>query len=93
MEKEIICSPLAPAAVGPYSQAVKANGMVYCSGAIGLIPGTKSIIEGGVTAQTRQVMENLRNILQAAGSDFSKVVKCTVLLADMSFFAEVRTFC
>ena len=87
--KEIIFTPLAPPAVGPYSQAVKAGGMVYVSGCIGLDP-TRKMVEGGVGAQARQVLENLKNVVEAAGSDLTKVVKCTVLLADMSYFAEIN---
>lgn len=71
-------------------QAIKANGMVYVSGCIGMHPETKTLVEGGVSAQARQVLENMKNIVEAAGSSMSKVVKCTILLADMSYFAEVN---
>lgn len=67
-----------------------ANGFVFVSGCIGLSPETKSLVPGGIGAQTRQVLENMKNIVEASGSDMSKVVKCTILLADMSFFAEVN---
>jgi 2-iminobutanoate/2-iminopropanoate deaminase len=71
-------------------KAVKAGGMLYVSGCIGLNPVEKKMVDGGVGAQARQVLENLKNIVEAGGSNLSNVVKCTVLLADMSFFAEVN---
>ena len=67
-----------------------AGGMVYASGCIGLDPATKALVPGGVGAQTRQVLENMKNIVEAAGSSMAKVVKCTVLLQDMGSFAEVN---
>lgn len=71
-------------------QATIAGGMVYCSGSIGLIPETKKLVEGGVGPQARQTLVNMKNVVEGAGSDMSKVVKCTVLLADMETFAEVN---
>lgn len=77
----------APAAIGPYSQAIKVNGFVYCSGQIPLsLDG--NLVEGGIVEQTTQVMKNLQAVLQAAGSDFTKVVKVTVYLKDMKMFQE-----
>ena len=73
-----------------FSQAVKAGGMIYVSGCIGMNPETKVLVEGGVAAQTRQVLENLKNIVIAGGSQLSKVVKCTVLLTDIKTFPEVN---
>lgn len=80
----------APAAIGPYSQAVKAGDFIYCSGQIPLVPGTANLVEGGVAEQTVQVMENLKQVLLAAGSDFDSVVKTTIYLADMNDFATVN---
>jgi 2-iminobutanoate/2-iminopropanoate deaminase len=86
---EFITTNSAPAAVGPYSQAVKVNGMVYCSGQIPLkLDG--SMVEGGVKEQTKQVLENLEMVLGAAGSGLSKAVKCTVYLQDMADFAAMN---
>jgi 2-iminobutanoate/2-iminopropanoate deaminase len=77
----------APAAIGPYSQAIKVNGFVYCSGQIPLsLDG--NLVEGGIVEQTTQVMKNLQAVLEAAGSDFTKVVKVTVYLKDMKMFQE-----
>ena len=79
----VITAPDAPAAVGPYSHAVKANGMLYVSGQIGLVPGGGSVLAGeSVEAQTEQALKNLEAILRAAGCGFSDVVKTTILLAD-----------
>lgn len=80
----------APGAVGPYSQAIKANGMVYVSGQVGLVPGTKDFAGDDVESQTTQVMENMGAILTEAGSSFTKVIKTTILLADMDDFAKVN---
>lgn len=77
----------APAAIGPYSQAIKVNGFVYCSGQIPLsLDG--NLVEGGIVEQTTQVMKNLQAVLQAAGSDLNKVVKVTVYLKDMKMFQD-----
>ena len=80
----------APAAIGPYSQAVVAHGFVFTAGQIPLDPATMQIVEGDVAAQTEQVMKNLRAILQEAGADFSSVVKTTVFLRDMNDFAAMN---
>eukprot|EP01039_Chlorochromonas_danica_P001779 gene1779-1944_t len=90
MEKEIITCAEAPPAIGPYSHAVKAGGMLYVSGCIGVDPATKAMVPGGVGPQARRVLENLKAIVTTAGSDLSKAVKCTVLLTDMAHFAEVN---
>ncbi|MDE5754499.1 MAG: RidA family protein [Oscillospiraceae bacterium] len=84
MEK--IYTENAPAAIGPYSQAVKANGMIYTSGQIAINPATGNIEAKDVQGQTEQVMQNLQNVLTAAGTDFSKVVKTTCFLADIADF-------
>ena len=78
----------APAALGPYSQAYKANGFVFISGQGGIDPEQGALVEGGVEAQTLQAMKNIEAILQEAGTDFSKVVKTTCFLADMGDFAK-----
>jgi len=85
MKKEIIQTANAPAPVGPYSQAVKAGNMLYCSGQIPLHPATGAIPEG-IEAQTRQVLQNLKAVLTASGTDFPNVVKTTVFLKDMNDF-------
>jgi 2-iminobutanoate/2-iminopropanoate deaminase len=89
MEKIIINTSEAPAAVGPYVQAVKANGMIYCSGQLGLDPKTGEL-ENGVEAQARRSMENLGKVLKEVGSDYSKIVKTTIFLADMDSFSVVN---
>ncbi|TVQ66038.1 MAG: RidA family protein [Balneolaceae bacterium] len=90
MKKSIVKTPDAPAAIGPYSQAVLFDGILYCSGQIPLNPGTMEIVTGGVKDQTQQVMDNLEQVLLAAGSDFSKVLKTTIYLADMNDFSVVN---
>lgn len=80
----------APKAIGPYSQAIKANGMIFASGQIPLDPQTMQIVEGEIQAQTRQVLINLRAVLEAAGSSLRQVVKTTVYLADMADFAAMN---
>lgn len=89
MAKEVIFTEKAPAAVGPYIQAAKINGLVFCSGQLGLIPET-GIMAEGVEAQAHQAMENMGSILASAGSHFSKVVKTTIFLKDMNDFALVN---
>jgi 2-iminobutanoate/2-iminopropanoate deaminase len=90
MSKQAVKTPHAPAAIGAYSQAVVSNGVVYCSGQIALDPGTGQVIEGDVVAQTERVMENLSEVLQAAGSSFAGALRCTIFLADMADFAAVN---
>ncbi|MCW8893004.1 MAG: RidA family protein [Deltaproteobacteria bacterium] len=80
----------APAAIGPYSQAIQVGDFLYCSGQIPLIPGTGELVAGGVVEQSIQVMENLKQVLNAAGSDFESVVKTTIYLVDMGDFAAVN---
>ena len=84
---QIVHTPLAPAAIGPYSQAVKVNGMVFTSGQIALVPETGAVVEGGIREQTTRICENLKAVLAAAGSSLEKVVKTTCFLADMADFA------
>ena len=80
----------APQAIGPYSQAVKANGMIFCSGQIPLDPVTMQVVEGDASAQTERVLRNLQAVLEAAGSSLERVVKTTVFLADMNDFAAMN---
>lgn len=84
---QTVHTPFAPAAIGPYSQAVKANGMVFTSGQIALDPETGAVVEGGIREQTTRICENLEAVLAAAGSSPEKVVKTTCFLADMADFA------
>ncbi len=80
----------APAAVGPYSQAIEANGLVFCSGQLPIDPATGAFVEGGIKEQTYQSITNAKAVLCAAGLDLSKVVKTTVYLSDMSYFADMN---
>lgn len=88
--KEIIRTESAPAAIGPYSQAVRANGFVFLSGQIPLDPGTGTVESGSVTNQTRRIFENIKAVLEAAGLTLDHVVKTTVFLRNMSEFAEMN---
>ncbi len=88
--KKIISTANAPAAIGPYSQAIEANGTLYVSGQIPVNPLSGEVVEGGVKEQTEQVLRNVEAILSQAGYSFADVVKSTVFIADMSFFAEVN---
>jgi len=88
--KQIINTPNAPAAIGPYSQAVRAGDLLFISGQIPLDPASGTVVEGDVTVQTTRVLENVKAILTAAGTDFSKVVKTTVFLQNMGDFAAMN---
>jgi endoribonuclease L-PSP, putative len=88
--KRIISTDQAPAAIGPYSQAIEVNGTLYISGQIPIDPTTGKIIEGGVKEQTLQVLKNIGAILNAAGYDYKDVVKSTCLLANMDDFKDVN---
>ena len=90
MEKKIISTDSAPKAIGPYSQAIKANGFVFISGQIPLDPATQQLIQGDVAAQTERVLQNLSGILKAAGSSMQQVVRCGVFLKSMSDFADMN---
>lgn len=83
----VIHTNQAPAAVGPYSQAIDCGDVVFCSGQIPLVPETGLVVEGGIEAQTRQVFSNVKAVLNAAGLDFSNVVKTTVFMTDLTQFA------
>lgn len=88
--KEIVYTSDAPEAIGPYSQAVVHKGIVYCSGQIGLDPGTMEFVGDDVESQAKQVMKNLKAVLEEAGSGFEKVIKCSIFLADMDDFGVVN---
>jgi len=88
--KEIISTDKAPGAIGPYSQAIKAGGMLFCSGQIPIDIATGEFVEGGVVEQTEQVLKNLKAVLEAGGSGIAGVVKTTVFLADMNDFAAMN---
>ncbi|HWX54479.1 MAG TPA: RidA family protein [Verrucomicrobiae bacterium] len=88
--REVVSTPNAPKAIGPYSQAIKANGFVFISGQVAFDPATGNLIDGGIEQQTEQVMKNLSAILAAAGSTWEKVVKTTVFLKNMSEFAQMN---
>ena len=87
MPKQVISTDQAPQAVGAYSQGIIAGGFVFTAGQVPLVPGTSSLREGGIEAQTRQVMDNISGVLDAAGSSLEQVVKTTVYLADINDFA------
>ena len=87
MPKQVISTNNAPAAVGAYSQGIIAAGFVFTAGQVPLVPGTSELREGGIEAQTRQVLDNISGVLEAAGSSMAQVVKTTVFLADINDFA------
>ncbi|MEO6051754.1 MAG: RidA family protein [Pyrinomonadaceae bacterium] len=88
--KEIISTENAPGAIGPYSQAIKANGMVFCSGQIPIDPATGEFVSHVVREQTEQVLKNLSEVLKSAGTSLDNVVKTTVFLEDMNDFVEMN---
>ena len=90
MSKKVVQSDAAPKALGPYSQAIVAGGMVYCAGQIPLDPATGQVVAGGIAEQTHQVLKNLRAVLRAAGSDLDRAVKTTVFLKSMDSFTAMN---
>ena len=86
-QKRVVATDLAPQAIGPYSQAIVHGGLIYCSGQIPLDPATGRIVEGDIAEQTARVLENLKAVLEAAGSSLDRVLKTTVFLKDMSEFS------
>ncbi|MCX7608582.1 MAG: RidA family protein [Anaerolineales bacterium] len=90
MERKVISSQQAPKAIGPYSVAIRLGNLVFTSGQIGLNPETGELVSGGVEAQTRQALTNLRHVLEAAGSGLDAVLKTTVFLREMADFAAMN---
>lgn len=90
MEKKVLHTDLAPAAIGPYSQAIEVNGMIFASGQIPINPATGNLVEGGIQEQTRQALTNASEVMKAAGVDMTHVVKTTVFLADMNDFVAMN---
>jgi 2-iminobutanoate/2-iminopropanoate deaminase len=88
--RQIIATAQAPAAIGPYSQAVVHDGLIYCSGQIALDPKSGQLVKGDVKAQAKRVLDNLQAVLEAAGSGCEHVLKCTIYLSDMGDFAAVN---
>lgn len=88
--REVIATKEAPQAIGPYSQAIRANGFIFVSGQVGIDPATQQVMAGDVTVQTGRVMKNLEAILKAAGSGLEKVVRSTVFLKNMGDFAAMN---
>ena len=89
--KKVISTPKAPAAIGPYSQAIQVGNLIYTSGQIPIDPATGQLVEGGIKEQTRQSLSNIQAILQEAGLTMTSVVKTTVFMADMADFAEMNS--
>lgn len=89
--KKVISTPKAPAAIGPYSQAIQVGNLIYTSGQIPIDPATGQLVEGGVKEQTRQSLNNIQAILQEAGLTMASVVKTTVFMADMADFADMNS--
>ncbi|HXS35305.1 MAG TPA: RidA family protein [Flavipsychrobacter sp.] len=90
MEKKIIETKSAPAPIGPYSQAVQAGNLLFVSGQVAIDPATGAVMQQNIQAETKQVMENLKAILNEAGMDFSNIIKTTIFLTDMGTFAQVN---
>ncbi|MBI5086993.1 MAG: RidA family protein [Acidobacteria bacterium] len=88
--KEVISTGRAPQAIGPYSQAVRSNGLLFCSGQIALDPATGQLVEGGIEEQTVRVLENLKAVLEAGGASLATVLKTTIFVKDMGDFAKVN---
>jgi reactive intermediate/imine deaminase len=91
MNKNAIHSDNAPAAIGPYSQAIQAGGLVFLSGQIPLVPATMEVVDGDFEARARQVFENLQAVAEAAGGDLNDIVKLTIFLTDLGNFATVNS--
>lgn len=90
MKRQIISTDKAPAAIGPYSQAVKINGLLFTSGQVPMVPETGKIEATDIEGQAEQVMKNLEAVLKAGGSSLAKVIKCTIFLKDLGHFAKVN---
>jgi len=90
MSKAVVATKAAPAAIGPYSQGIRAGNLVFTAGQVALDPATGKVVEGGITEQTTRVLENLKAILEAAGTSMARVVKATVFLKDFNDFAAMN---
>jgi 2-iminobutanoate/2-iminopropanoate deaminase len=90
MKKHMIATDKAPAAIGPYSQAVRAGNLIFTAGQVGVDPANQQVVAGGITEQTTRAMENLKAILEEAGTSLAKAVKATVFLKDMNDFAAMN---
>jgi 2-iminobutanoate/2-iminopropanoate deaminase len=91
MPIQFTSTPKAPRAIGPYSQATRANGLLFTAGQVGFDPATGELVDGGIAEQTERVLENVRAILEAEGLNMASVVKTTVFLVDMADFAAMNT--
>jgi 2-iminobutanoate/2-iminopropanoate deaminase len=89
-EREVVSTPKAPKAIGPYSQGIKAGDFLFTAGEAGVDPATGKLVEGGIGPQTRKALENIRVILEAAGTSLKRVVKCGVFLADLADFQAMN---
>ncbi len=90
MSKEIIKTTNAPAAIGPYNQAIKINNLIFTAGQIPIDPETGKLLDGDITIQAKQVMKNLKAVLEAAGSSFEKVIKATIFMKDMNDYVKIN---
>jgi len=90
MSKHVIATAKAPAAIGPYSQGIRAGNLIFTAGQVAIDPATQQVVSGGITEQTTRVFENLKAILEAGGSNFARVVKATVFLKDFNDFAAMN---
>jgi len=90
-KREVVTCSNAPAAIGPYSVAIKTDNLVFVSGQLGIDPANGAIVEGGIQAQTRTALTNLKSVLESAGSSLGQVVKTTVFLTDIAQFAEMNS--
>lgn len=90
MSKKVISTDKAPAAIGPYSQAILAGNTLYCSGQIAIDPETGSLMTENITEETHQVMKNISEVLKAANMNFSNVVKCSIFMSDMNQYSEIN---
>lgn len=88
--RDVISTDRGPRAIGPYSQAIRANGFLFLSGQVSLDPATQQLVPGGIAQQTERVLENLKGVLEAAGSSLARVVKTTVYLKDMNDFSAMN---
>jgi 2-iminobutanoate/2-iminopropanoate deaminase len=91
MPIDFVATPNAPRAIGPYSQATRAGGLLFTAGQVGFDPSTGELVDGGIAEQTERVLLNIRAILQASGLDMANVIKTTVFLVDMADFTEMNT--